>query len=131
MRDAIVVGMGGFFGSVCRYMHSLLPFSHHRGFPVSTMLVNVLGALLIGFLVGLADRYTHIHGDWFTFFAGRFLRRIYDLLHLCFGDHVAFRLRQGMDGRRIRRAQRSSGPCRRVRGQGARILNRSTDRTPI
>ncbi len=67
MRDAIVVGMGGFFGSVCRYMLSLLPFSHHRGFPVATMLVNVLGALLIGVLVGLADRYTHIHGDWFTF----------------------------------------------------------------
>ncbi|MDD3212658.1 MAG: fluoride efflux transporter CrcB [Eubacteriales bacterium] len=67
MRTVFAVGMGGFFGSICRYLLSLIPYSNQHGFPVKTMVINVLGALLLGVLVGLADRYTHIHSDWFTF----------------------------------------------------------------
>ncbi|MCE5342889.1 MAG: fluoride efflux transporter CrcB [Eubacteriales bacterium] len=67
MRDVILVGFGGFFGSICRYLLSLMPFSNHSGFPVATMIINVLGALLVGVLVGLASRFTHIHAEWFTF----------------------------------------------------------------
>jgi fluoride exporter len=72
MRTVLMVGIGGFIGSVCRYLLSLLPFSHHGGFPFSTMIVNVLGALLIGILVGLASRFTQLHTDWFAFMQAGF-----------------------------------------------------------
>ena len=48
------VGLGGFVGSVGRYLLSLLPV---RGpFPLATLLTNLLGAVLIGLVVGLAGR---------------------------------------------------------------------------
>jgi CrcB protein len=72
MRTVLVVGLGGFIGSICRYLLSLLPFTHQGGFPVATMIVNVLGALLIGVLVGLASRFTQIHADWFAFLQAGF-----------------------------------------------------------
>ena len=55
--QAFLVGLGGFFGALCRY--ALAGFVH-RGlpqttFPVGTLAVNLLGCLLIGYLAGLAD----------------------------------------------------------------------------
>ncbi len=57
MIKLLIVGTGGFFGSVSRYLlsgwvHSALPFSR---FPYGTLAVNVFGCLLIGFFAGLAD----------------------------------------------------------------------------
>ncbi len=50
----LVVGLGGGLGAVARYGIGLLPW---RGsFPVSTLLVNLLGAVVIGFLTGYAVR---------------------------------------------------------------------------
>ena len=53
----LLVGLGGFIGSVGRYAgsglaHRLLPQS---AFPVGTLAVNVAGCLLIGLLAGLAE----------------------------------------------------------------------------
>lgn len=53
----ILVGAGGFLGSVARYLvsgavHSLVP---SRFFPIGTVVVNLTGCLLIGLLGGLAD----------------------------------------------------------------------------
>lgn len=55
--QAFLVGLGGFVGAVCRYA---LSGAVHRGlpettFPVGTLVVNLLGCLLIGYLAGLAD----------------------------------------------------------------------------
>jgi len=48
------VGMGGALGAMGRYGLSLLPW---RGeFPLLTLLTNLLGAVLIGFIAGLAGR---------------------------------------------------------------------------
>lgn len=41
-------------GAVCRYVLSLLPVNEK--FPCSTLLVNLAGAVLIGFLAGCAGR---------------------------------------------------------------------------
>ena len=57
MRAVLAVGLGGFLGSVCRYLMTLIPVSDKSGFPVATLLVNVLGALAVGVLSGLAARY--------------------------------------------------------------------------
>lgn len=54
--NCIFVGIGGFAGSVLRYLLScVIPNS---AFPVSTLLINVLGSLLLGFLAALALRGT-------------------------------------------------------------------------
>jgi CrcB protein len=57
MEKTILVGFGGFIGSVGRYalsdgVQKLVPASH---FPWGTATVNVLGCLLIGWLGALAD----------------------------------------------------------------------------
>ena len=55
--QAFLVGLGGFFGALCRY--ALAGFVHRSmpqtTFPVGTLVVNLLGCLLIGYLAGLAD----------------------------------------------------------------------------
>lgn len=57
MRQILLVGLGGFLGSVSRYLvagwtHRLWPLTT---FPVGTLAVNVLGCWLIGLLAGLAE----------------------------------------------------------------------------
>ncbi|MEI7695712.1 MAG: fluoride efflux transporter CrcB [Chlorobium sp.] len=50
----MLVGMGGFLGSVARYGVALLVAPVLTGFPLPTLLVNILGSFLIGFLSELA-----------------------------------------------------------------------------
>ena len=57
VSQIILVGIGGFIGSVFRFLlsgfvHRLVPLSE---FPFGTLAVNVLGCLLIGLLNGLAE----------------------------------------------------------------------------
>lgn len=49
----IMVGFGGALGSMMRYLISLIPVNNT--FPFLTLITNLLGALLIGFIVGLSD----------------------------------------------------------------------------
>ena len=52
MSSFLFVGLGGAVGSMLRYGVSRIPF---RGsFPVATLLVNLLGAVLIGYVTGMA-----------------------------------------------------------------------------
>lgn len=48
------VALGGAIGAVCRYAISLIPVK--TTFPVLTLITNIIGAVLIGFIVGIADR---------------------------------------------------------------------------
>lgn len=43
-------------GSVARYLMSLIPLKTSNGFPVMTLLINVLGALLIGLIVAWTEK---------------------------------------------------------------------------
>ncbi len=58
MQNAILVGIGGFFGSIARYLMGLLVYRFFDAptFPYATLLVNVLGCLAIGFIGTLAER---------------------------------------------------------------------------
>ena len=54
---AIVVGLGGFLGTLARYglsgwVHRHLPLTT---FPYATLMVNLLGCLVIGVIAGLVD----------------------------------------------------------------------------
>ena len=57
IKNILLIGMGGFIGSVARYLVSRLNNSiAFLSIPIGTLLVNVLGSLLIGFLVGIAEK---------------------------------------------------------------------------
>jgi CrcB protein len=47
----LYVALGGALGALGRYLISLLPVKTE--FPILTLLTNILGAILIGFVVGL------------------------------------------------------------------------------
>lgn len=54
MKQILIVGLGGFIGTVARYLVSKLNTSlNFMNLPVGTLLVNLLGSLLIGFIAGL------------------------------------------------------------------------------
>lgn len=59
MKSILLVGLGGFIGSVARYKLGglLLHMTAQARFPYSTFAVNILGCLTIGLLAGLAERY--------------------------------------------------------------------------
>lgn len=53
MKQALLVFIGGGFGSVARYLIGKY-LNNTDGIPYGTLLVNVLGSLLIGIILGLA-----------------------------------------------------------------------------
>ncbi len=57
MYRIILVGLGGFIGSVLRYLVSgyVQDLSGSIGFPYGTLAVNLAGCFIIGFLSYLAD----------------------------------------------------------------------------
>jgi CrcB protein len=59
MVKYLFVGTGGFIGAVLRYWLSGLiqQFSISTFFPIGTLVVNLLGCLLIGFLSELAEEH--------------------------------------------------------------------------
>ena len=51
--EFLVVALGGAVGAMARYAISLIPVK--SGFPFLTLATNIIGALLIGFVVGIAS----------------------------------------------------------------------------
>ena len=50
----IYVALGGAFGAMARYAISLIPVKTQ--FPILTLITNIFGAILIGFVVGITDK---------------------------------------------------------------------------
>lgn len=46
----LYVGIGGFFGSIARYLMSLLFIQEQSSFPLATLFVNLLGSFLLAYL---------------------------------------------------------------------------------
>ena len=61
MINCLFVGMGGFIGSVCRYLLGLLPIETSQGFPVKTLITNVIGAFVIGIIAAAAAKNTALN----------------------------------------------------------------------
>lgn len=57
LKGAILVGIGGFIGSVARYVTTV--FVHKifsTNFPLGTLIVNLVGCFLIGIILGLFEK---------------------------------------------------------------------------
>ncbi len=63
--DFLFVGLGGAFGAMGRYAISLLPA--RASFPILTLITNVLGAVLIGFIAGLVCEKQELSPDMVLF----------------------------------------------------------------
>lgn len=50
--EVIVIAAGGFIGAILRYLISR-KMNRKDGFPIGTLVVNLVGSLLIGFIFGL------------------------------------------------------------------------------
>ena len=53
--NLLCVAVGGGLGAVCRYLCGLIPVAECGGFPIMTLLINFVGALLIGIIAEIAD----------------------------------------------------------------------------
>lgn len=60
MLNCVIVGIGGFIGSVCRYLLSMIPISEQTQFPIKTFCINVAGAFLIGVIVAVSQKHSTI-----------------------------------------------------------------------
>jgi fluoride exporter len=57
LKNIIFIGIGGGLGSICRYLMSFaLAKWIDMAFPLGTFLINILGSLLIGLLLGFFDK---------------------------------------------------------------------------
>jgi len=69
MKLVLMIGMGGFIGTVFRYVLSLaIQNKFLSTFPYGTMSVNIIGCFLIGIIYALSDR-GNISVEWRLFIA--------------------------------------------------------------
>ncbi len=64
----LLVGTGGFIGSVARFLGTRYITEHHlSSFPFGTMSVNIIGCFLIGIFFGLSERGNLMSLEWRVF----------------------------------------------------------------
>ena len=61
MINCIYVGLGGFIGSILRYLISLIPLNENNSFPYKTLITNIIGAFIIGVIAALALKNKNIN----------------------------------------------------------------------
>ncbi|MCS0788226.1 fluoride efflux transporter CrcB [Cytobacillus firmus] len=53
MFHFLIVGMGGFFGAICRlWVSQVINKRNVSRFPAATLVINLIGSLLLGIMVG-------------------------------------------------------------------------------
>lgn len=68
LRTLLLVGTGGFIGSVMRYLiRYYLENDPENTFPWGTLTANVAGCLLIGLIYGLSDKIGLLNAEWRMF----------------------------------------------------------------
>jgi len=68
LKQLLLIGTGGFIGSVARFLVSRLNTRiDWLSIPIGTLMVNVLGSLLIGFLIGISEKSPILTVEWRMF----------------------------------------------------------------
>jgi len=70
MRILLLIGAGGFIGSISRYLISqFLQKIFETTFPLGTMTVNIIGSFLIGIIYAFSERSEILTAEWRVFLA--------------------------------------------------------------
>lgn len=70
IRIALLIGLGGFIGSVARFLSSMyLTKLFPSSFPYGTFVVNIVGCLLIGLIYGVSEKQQWLNEEWRLFLA--------------------------------------------------------------
>jgi fluoride exporter len=70
IKTLLLVGTGGFLGSISRFLASrLIQENLPVAFPFGTFFVNVSGCFLIGLIFGLSERSSVLDSGWKLFLA--------------------------------------------------------------
>ncbi|MBN1638681.1 MAG: fluoride efflux transporter CrcB [Ignavibacteriales bacterium] len=68
IKNILLIGLGGFIGSIARYFVSRLNlYIDFFSIPIGTLLVNVSGSFVIGFLTGIATKSAVLSVEWRMF----------------------------------------------------------------
>ena len=63
MLKCIMIGIGGFIGTICRYLIGLIPVKSDSVFPIKTLVINVVGAFVIGAITAFAAKNESINSN--------------------------------------------------------------------
>ncbi|HOF99221.1 MAG TPA: fluoride efflux transporter CrcB [Paludibacteraceae bacterium] len=73
MKQLLIVGLGGFFGTMARYLvYRINLLENFLSLPLGTLTVNVSGSFLIGILTGLASKSELLSADMRLFLMAGF-----------------------------------------------------------
>lgn len=68
LKTILIVGTGGFLGSVARYLTQILVERHlHSSFPWGTFVANITGCFIIGVVYALSERGNLLSPEWRIF----------------------------------------------------------------
>lgn len=68
LKNLLIIGSGGFLGSVARYLVSQLNLTvSFHSIPAGTLLVNITGSFVIGLLTGIAEKSLLLAPEWRLF----------------------------------------------------------------
>ena len=68
IRNILIIGAGGFIGSVARYFISMMNLNIDiLSIPFGTLLVNVTGSFIIGVLTGISEKSELLTLEWRLF----------------------------------------------------------------
>ena len=68
IKQVLIIGLGGFIGSIARYFLSKLNLQFDfQSVPIGTLSVNVLGSFIIGFLTGISEKSEILSTEWRLF----------------------------------------------------------------
>ena len=48
--ECLIVGIGGFIGTILRYLINTIPINETTIFPIKTFSINIIGSLIIGLI---------------------------------------------------------------------------------
>ena len=70
LKTIFIVGTGGFFGSVARYLTQIMVERYlHSSFPWGTFVANIAGSFIIGAVYALSERGNLLTPEWRIFLA--------------------------------------------------------------
>lgn len=65
LRNILIVGIGGFFGSILRYLGGIwIDKLSHTSFPWGTFFVNIVGSFIIGIVYAIAEKGNFLNEEW-------------------------------------------------------------------